>query len=98
MRLCDKCGKAKGARRVTLSVDAGIDWKSEIVLELCDDCAASFYREADKFIADIGKKFAEFKASLSLIEPGRGEGRGKGIGGLLEELSKKWKTSVRGIV
>ena len=69
MRLCDKCGKAKAIRRVTLSVDAGIDWKSEVELELCDNCAASFYWEADKFIKEMGKNFTDFRVSMTLVGP-----------------------------
>ena len=86
MRLCDKCGKARCVRRVTLSVDAGIDWKTEVELELCDDCAASFYREADKFIEEMGRKFADFKASMSLVEP-REEGEEDEVS---PELRRRW--------
>ena len=69
MILCDKCGKSRNVRRVALKVDAGVDWRSKIELELCDDCAAKFYAEADKFIEEMRKKFSDFKASMRLMEP-----------------------------
>ena len=95
MRLCDKCGKARGVRRVTLNVDAGVDWRTEIELELCDVCAASFYWEADKFIEEMGRKFADFKASMSLVEPEEEKDEVAPELRELRELGKLWREHSR---
>ena len=105
VRLCDKCGRAKDVRTVTLGVDTVVFLgKTEITLELCSDCAAKLYAEADKLIRELAKKFSDFKASMNLVEPEEEEEEDEDevspeFRRLWHERSKKfvdeWMTEVR---
>ena len=100
VRLCDKCGRARDVRTVTLGVDTGVFLgKTEITLELCGDCAAKFYAEADKLIRELAKKFSDFKASMNLVEPEEEEGEdevsSENIAVNIVEKITEWMTEVR---